>query len=119
MKFKLVKGGLHHENGKYYKPGDIIETDRDLVKMFPKLNKFKRIEDSHSPKDSKEGNENDSPPAVDVTDISDKELLELNLRVVKRGAWFDVVDAITGNRLNQKSLRKSELSDFIKQYKVA
>ena len=124
MRFKLVEGGLHHENGKYYKKGDIIETSRPLDKMFGKLGpkKFQRITASHSPEDAKTQAESpgtSSQLSVDVTDASDKELLELNLRVVKKGSWYDVVDAITGKKLNEKSLRKEQIPDFVKQYKAA
>lgn len=40
-KFKLV-GGVHtDENGKTYSKGDKIESDSDLVKLFP--NKFELV----------------------------------------------------------------------------
>jgi len=37
MKFR-VKSGSHREGKKIYKPGDIVESDRDLIKAFK--NKF-------------------------------------------------------------------------------
>lgn len=39
MKFKLRKGvGTHAEGDRIYKSGEVLESDHDLVKMFP--NKF-------------------------------------------------------------------------------
>jgi len=40
MKFRLKSGG-HREGKKLYKPGDIVESDRDLVAAF--VNKFESV----------------------------------------------------------------------------
>ena len=40
MKFRLQSGG-HREGKKLYKPGDIVESDRDLAKAFK--NKFEPV----------------------------------------------------------------------------
>jgi len=43
MLFKLKKGaGPHSENGKIYKAGEVIESDLDLIKLFPR--KFQRLD---------------------------------------------------------------------------
>lgn len=42
MRFKLKeKTGSHIEDGKKYKPGEVVESDRDLVAAFPE--KFERV----------------------------------------------------------------------------
>jgi len=46
MKFK-VKSGSHREGKKVFVPGDIFESDRDLVKALK--NKFERVDEGAPP----------------------------------------------------------------------
>ena len=119
LKFRL-KGGPHCEDDKTYKPGDIIETDRELDKIFARAKKFERIGSHSSPSNNAGGGDTGALPTskygTDVTSIAHGYLLKGTLRVFQKGQWFNVVDMESGTRLNDKAIRKPKLDEFLKQY---
>ena len=51
MFFRLKKNcGGHNQNGRDYKPGDVVKTSMDLCKKFP--NKFEKIYDKDDKRDT-------------------------------------------------------------------
>ena len=115
MLYKLF-GGNHVLDGRTYKNGDVIKTNLELDKIFALSKKFQRI---HSPDVA---GANPAPPqsSIDVTtllqDNQKYALAEKGLQLVQKGSWYDVVDMITGKKLNEKSLRHAEIDKFIQQY---
>jgi len=51
-----------------------------------------------------------------VDDSLKYNLAEKGLQVTQNGSWYNVVDMISGKKLNEKSLRYNELENFIRQY---
>lgn len=140
MLFRLRKGcGNHEQNGRLYKPGDIIETSLDLPSMF-KANKFERIRKTKGhtgPADTgtviaTKTRPPSSPTAEDVPeedknpranrgygkDVSSEfsTAKEAAVKVFRKGNWFLVVDKNDGQVLNEKKLRRKEVEPFIEQY---
>ena len=128
------KCGLHRQrgaNGEWviYKPGDTVESDVDLTKVFK--NKFEEVVSADRPtavlniplphKDDEGGGaEEASPPrpgdyGKEVTKdfpLAD----ELGLRVYEKYGWFTVVDPGDGTVLNEKRLRKDAVEKFLREY---
>lgn len=46
MKYKVLEGA-HRQNGKTYSKGEVVDTTKDLVAMFP--NKFTAVGESDAP----------------------------------------------------------------------
>ena len=150
MKFLIQpKCGGHVEPNKEGKPityesGDIVETERDLVKLYG--NKFKRVSpeqespiegDVSSPdipiitKVGKGDEEVTSPseplPPGDVVenehgvDVSDSFPLakEVDLTVFEKSKWYTVVDPDDGTVLNEKRLHgEKQVKAFLNEYKT-
>ena len=148
MKFRLKpKCGDHlarNEQGEMitYKSGDVVESDRDLVAMFPR--KFELVGGMTTAagnvsipdipiKDKGKGGISGSSPeplsfekeeekkkekskyGVDVTDEFPT-AAKVKLTIFKKGSWFVVIDPGDGEVLNVKKLRKAEIEDFLGEY---
>jgi hypothetical protein len=118
MRFRL-DGGLHRQDDRTYKKGDVIETNLELDKMFARTGKFTRLqEETRSPDNG--GEQAMALPAsqhgTDVTSVVNAGLLETSIRVFQRGSWFYVVDVATGDRLNDKALKRDQVGHFVAQY---
>ena len=137
MKFKLVSGKhstrVNKKVTKYVK-GDIIETDRDLVKSFG--TKFFRLpEDTviHTTDEDKVVDEDviieeeekangdgaadfmlDEDEDEDIDDSSGNDLPALDITVEKKGSRFNIYRADTGEKLNEKGLTKSKKDELLK-----
>jgi len=114
MLYRLT-GGNHVLDGRTYKEGDTIKTNLELDKIFSRTGKFQRI---HSPDVA--GAKSAPPQSIDMTQLVDDSLkynlAEKGLQVTQNGSWYNVVDMISGKKLNEKSLRYNELENFIRQY---
>lgn len=105
MKFRLT-GGSHVAGDRSYKKGDVIESDKDLVKIF--VNKFERLHDEDTP--VSKGTQIDVPgqaprpaeaeeEAAEVeglgVDVSAEfpEAAEADVLVFKAGKLYTVADA--------------------------
>ena|SRR5688572_27449417 len=83
MKFKLLRGSHSHDDGEGYTKGDVVESEHNLVVMFPE--KFELIhEEGHSTKKgtAKKGgkkgaaeDDDDAPDVEDETVIDDSTVL--------------------------------------------
>jgi len=114
MNLYKVLEGRHVENGRVYSKGDVVETERELDKIFPRLTKFARV----TPEDTEaEGGAGDGPAAsaygTDVTTLAISDGLPEHIRVFQKGSWFHVVDTSNGVALNGKALRSQELEEFL------
>ena len=109
MKFKLVSGKhstrVNKKVTKYVK-GDIIETDRDLVKSFG--TKFFRL-----PEDTVI-HITDEDEDEDIDDSSGNDLPALDIIVEKKGSRFNIYRADNGEKLNEKGLTKSKKDELLK-----
>jgi len=114
MRFQL-NGGNHVIHDKTYVSGDIIETNYELDKIFARTKKFIRL-DNQSPMEG--GVVTAAPLSVDVTALISPDAASQEIKIVKRGnsPWYDVIDVATGKVLNEKSLRKNQVEDFLTQY---
>jgi hypothetical protein len=153
MRFEVL-GGTHNHYGTIYKKGEILESDRDLTKVF--RGKFKKVEAStpvskgevfnpldvvvnpqppveddkpseeptapKTPEDEKNG-----APAADSLERAEgkdvtkdfQEAIDEEVRVFQKGAWYNVYDGAAedlGHPLNDKGLRKKDVSKFIKKW---
>ena len=131
------KVGEHEQNGRTYKPGDVIDTEKDLCAMF--IGKFDLIHDtdvedsgkktkptistpSDEDKDDKEDLKSESLSeeskyGKDVTENFKKALVIGVLvfeKVKKNGKWYTVIDPDDNSVLNKKNLRKGKVNGFLK-----
>lgn len=120
MRFLLKeKCGGHRERdeaGDYvdYKGGDIVESDRELDKIFARTNKFTRL--SESPEAGPGLGSAQSPEfGTDVTSVAEKFPLEGKYKVFQKGAWFNVIEVESGERVNSKALRAKDVDAFVEQ----
>ncbi len=134
MFFRLKeKCGEHNQNGKTYKPGDVVETEIDLTIHFG--HKFELIEDTKStsskitkpnidtPQDEDDKDKEDKSSSSslnkhgkDVTDqFSDAEDIGVLVfeKVKTNGKWYTVVDPDDNSVLTKKNLRKGKVNDFL------
>lgn len=144
MKFRLKPNTGSHagpgEGGKFktYKPGDTVESEQDLCKVFP--NKFERIPDeapsSFSPsteeqkaavsKAAKKGAKGVAPPETEEPepnplgrDVTKRfpTAQEEDFQVFADGGAFSVVEADDPTEaLNDKPLKRKDVEPFIRQY---
>lgn len=116
MRF-LLTGGNHVLHDKTFKSGDIIETNLMLDKIFAKANKFQRLDISPPPTEDGAA-QKAALPSIDVTAAIDPNANEAGLKVVQKGntPWYDIIDTTTGNKLNEKSLRRNQIEEFLNQY---
>lgn len=142
MLFKMKSGvGSHAEPGPdgrvvIHKAGDnaIIESDRDLVTMFP--NKFERVDEINPAKPEKsdvqkaaeEGFKGVMPPADPPAEQEEEEPLgrdvthrfplaeEEDFKVFAKGGAFFVVEADDPDvPLNDKPLKRKDVEQFVEQ----
>ena len=146
MLFKLKKGcGQHVEKGRTYKAGEEVESEHDLVRMFPE--KFELVpgqisvpavpeipapitvkgsvdSENERPTLPKSTSDEDEKPkkktkgskhGKDVTD--DFPTAEgFGFKIYEKGGWFAVVDANDGAVINKKKLRKDGVETFLEEY---
>ena len=129
--FKLLAGNYRSADKKNYNSGDIVESDRELDKIF--VNKFSRVgateaptEPPKAPADSAPAN-NDKTPAS-APDDDDKgenitaeypDAVDAGLEVYKKSGWCTVLDPETGDHLNKTGLRENLVADFIEDHLAA
>lgn len=140
MFFRLNKrAGEHEQNGRTYKPGDIIETEMDLCAKF--AGKFTLLHDDEyedsgitepsidtpSEEDGDSSKKKKSKPSSGVKRTKKKDVDatedfpaadDIGVKVFKKsksnGDWYNVIDPDNDNEiLNQKLLRKDKVSEFI------
>jgi len=145
MKFRLLpKVGNHAETGEdgspcVYKPGDIVESDRDLVDAFP--GKFERVvdgvEDTHAnpfkpttkektavQKAAEEGAKDVGAPDPEDPNPLGREVtkrfptaLDEDFLVFADGGAFSVAEADEPTvPLNDKPLKRKDVGSFIRKY---
>jgi hypothetical protein len=123
MKFKLL-GGTHEQYGTLYQPGDIIETDLRLDKLFK--NKFERVGTfaDEPPKKKKRKKtkkkvskkvtvrlKKKEPRGEEVTKDFEVELQDHPwslppLKVFKRGFWYYIYEGDEQEPIHPKGLKK-------------
>lgn len=124
MKFRLLGGG-HNEGGKLFKKGDIVESARNLVKLFE--NKFERIRKGKRKKaapadDDPDDPEEETPPTTPKEargkDVSaDFPLaVEEGFSVFRKGSWFHVFEGDETSPLNPKGIKRTKVEEFITTY---
>jgi hypothetical protein len=122
----LPNAGMHGEpiNGakkkfKLYKPGEVVSSERDLVKLFP--NKFVALPDVAAPTDdvvevSEDTAPTSKPLGKDVTEKFD-DAVENDLLVFYKSQKYYVTEKDdVADVLNEKPLKKSEVVPFIENY---
>ena len=118
MKF-LLTGGNHYLNGRAYKAGDTIITVLPLDEIFKRTNKFKRIDDNFSPVSSGDSTVPATSNAEAVSVVSTpNETPTTGMKLVQNGGWFDVVDQESGQKMNEKALRKKDAIELLKKYSI-
>ena len=140
MKFRLInkKGIGSHQyfdkdgNSVTVSPGEVLESDKDLVKLFP--NKFEYAEPIDDPdatpvvtdvpdfplRNVKDDTTVVEPPkegpyGIDVTAEFPK-AVEANLTVFEKLKWYTIVDPEDKTILNEKKLRKAKVNSFLEDY---
>jgi len=145
MRYFEVLGGNHVQDEKTYKKGDVVETNMDLVTMFPR--KFNEIvgPGKKAQKEVKGKTLNDELKEqgiddltglpkedadvdidIDVCDIKSalgKNVTELyplatenNLVVLRKNSWFHVADADNPDvALNAKGMKKVAVKEFVEE----
>lgn len=144
MLFRLKeKCGHHVEDGKIYKSGDIIETERDLPTIFHgkdakgrnRSGKFERVHENlkdTGTKDTSRIQRPNIPPGVSPkqkTKVANKESAhgedvtsefptaeKVEVKVFEKSRWFTVIDTQDDSILNEKKLRRKEVELFLEQY---
>jgi hypothetical protein len=110
MKFRLKdKVGSHFENGKEYKSGEVVNSNNDLIALFPE--KFEKVNDSSEEKES-----SDSPKNYGTNVTKNfPEAIELGVTIFrKRNEGFFVIDE-DGTLCNSESITtKASLSKFLR-----
>ena len=147
MLFKLKKDVASHrdENKKVYEPGDTIESEHDLVRMWPtKFDLISGLEQTDIPsapsipapaktdgqkgkggvepettppksKKKKGDEEKESAHGKDVT-ADFPSAKGVGFKIYEKGNWFTVVDANDGEKMNEKALRKKDVQTFLDKY---
>lgn len=113
MKFK-VKSGCHVDGAKTFEVGDVVESVRELDKVFP--NKFTRVEEPVNKVTAP------APTPVSTVTKSAAKLEEktvrtkkVQYRVEKKGKnKYDVVDIATGKAVNEEFLSEKEANTLLK-----
>ena len=90
--------GAHNEKGVRYLPGAVIESTRDLDKVF--LNKFERIRSSRQRSES-----------VEEAKAADKPVV-LATKHKGRGR-YDVINTVTEKRINDEYLTKAQAEAMV------
>jgi len=144
MLFRLKEHcGQHVEDGKVYKSGDVIETERDLPTIFHgkdakgrnRDGKFERVHEDlkdTGKKDTSRVQRPNIPPGVSPkqeTKVADEESVhgkdvtsefptaeKVDVKVFEKSRWFTVVDMQDNSVLNEKKLRRKEVEPFLGQY---
>jgi hypothetical protein len=136
MLYRLkAKVGQHVANGKVYSAGDVIESDKDLTKVF--IGKFEVCHDGNavdtgmskpaikSPsgvdgdktKKSKSPSTSGKKADEDVTESYPTALdigVTVHKKFKKNGEWFYVLDPDEDNaQLNKKMLREKNVEKFL------
>jgi len=134
MLFKL-KNGRHKDGSKIYVVGDLVRSEVDLDIIF--RNKFEKIEQVQvetAPKVAKAEPKLPSPPPEDDVEDDVEEDLEAEVtesseygeevpgnklskkadcRMFKKGNWYTLVSATTGEVLNDKKIKKGQVKPFL------
>ena len=114
-RFRL-NGGNHHEDGVTYTNGQIIETDRDLVKMFKRTNKFSLVHDDDVDAEVPEIEDALKRFGVDVTPVAQAKSLPASIRLFQSGGWYNIVDIETAERLNERAFRSDQIHEKLEAY---
>lgn len=112
MRFR-VKMGVHvGDAGQRYTKGQVVETDNDLVSMFP--NKFDRIGEAEDQFDGLSLSPI-HPFGNEVTEIVDHRLHGSDLKVFHKAGIYTVTDK-HDEQLNDKPLTREDLTVFLNEY---
>jgi len=124
-RFKVLAGN-HDEDGTVYSKGQVVETPRDLDKMF--VNKFERLGKASKDKKKKKGKRKPkikvAVPKVSALAGRGKDVTSQfasvekeGLKVFKRGAYYHVYDgsdeAPSLAALNESALKKAGVEEFV------
>lgn len=118
-----VNAGIHLQGGKEFKAGDTLQSNYDLVALYP--GKFSLI--AVAPQEEEESTPTPAPkqpvpaatPSTFGADVTEdfSNAVEADLRVYRKVANFFVVDPSNPTvALNDKALKKAEVEKFITTY---
>ena len=102
MQFKVLCG-LHTQDGHVYKAGEIVESDKDLIKIFNNNGKFERVSVPVDQVESFVKFNNDD----EVTDQF-KGCMEMGLKVFHENNEYFVVDNETGKPVHETKITSKE-----------
>jgi len=116
MKFKVIRG-IHTEGGQVYEAGtdhNIVESDKDLIKIFNNNGKFERIT---IPVDQLDQTANCVILKNEVTDDF-KGASEMNLQVFFEGRQYFIINVETNQPVHQtKITSKDSVNEVLKGLK--
>ncbi len=81
MRFEVLSGLHHHDDGKSYGPGEVFSYDKDLTKIF--TNKFKRVSDFDFP--ASEGAAGNGPDEDEDDEKTDPSVADKAAALAARG----------------------------------
>ena len=110
--FKVLSGS-HVEGKRTYEAGETVESPNELDKIF--VNKFARVSDDDSlPEDDEdEAAEGDSLGDDVTADFPEAEDAGVLVFKGEDGGWYVAWEDDPDEALNEKKLKKKEVSDFI------
>lgn len=117
-KFKVL-AGKHIQDNKVYLKGDVVISSRDLKEDFK--NKFEYLGDvpvDEVPVEKSESNQ-ETDPSIQIsgTDVtSDFASEDDGVIVMKQGAWHNIYNAITKEKLNDTGMKAEDVPDWIDDY---
>ena len=112
MKFKVLFGGHANEVGEQFLPGDIVDTNTPLDKMFP--GKFEIVTASEEKKEKAE-EKTEAPKNKEGEDVTDSfEIPEelQGVKVLKFGGWYAIIDT-DGEELTEDRMRKKDVQEAL------
>ena len=113
MKFRVL-GGNHVEDGKVFRKGEVVESKRQLDKMF--VNKFQFL-DGETTSKKKQPETETIKKEEGVLSNHEFEGVDTEfhaLQVVKKGTYYYAFSE-DGEQLNEKGLRKQRMRRFLEE----
>lgn len=115
MKFKLLHG-VHYENGMMHEPGDVVDSDKNLMALF--VNRFERISEEEAEKSPTGRPVVEKGPVGDLgEDVTEEFPIATNmgLRVFHSGREYRVVDENDESLHEHPIFSKIDVKNLLKQ----